>query len=232
MNLSSFLKLNAQLPLYGRAKCSYQSVKMSKAELLGRFVYCGFNIIREDGDEVLVEKVRDVRHLAEQHYGLFIYLLRIGREGELIRVIKFRTMYPYAEYLQEFMYQHHQLQSGGKIDNDFRITKCGRWLRKYWLDELPMLGLLFTGKVKLVGVRPVSKAYYALLSPTLQQERIKHKPGLLPPLYADRATTLPEIEVSELEYLRQCDTRGTFRTDWRYFWKSIYNILFKGVRSA
>jgi hypothetical protein len=84
--------------------------------------------------------------------------------------------------------------------------------------------------VKLVGVRPLSKHYFNLYTPELQQKRIRYKPGLVPPFYADLPGSLEEIMASELQYLEQYE-KNPLRTDSRYFFKAAYNILIKGAKS-
>ena len=104
-------------------------------------------------------------------------------------------------------------------------------MRKYWLDEWPMFINLLKGEIKLVGVRPLSRHYYSLYNEELQKERIKYRPGLLPPFYVDMPKTLEEIEASELKYLRSCREKGVFRTDFVYFWRILWNIIVKRERS-
>jgi len=103
-------------------------------------------------------------------------------------------------------------------------------MRRFWIDELPMLVNLARGDLKLVGVRPLSKHYFELYDPGLRQLRIRHRPGLIPPYYADMPRSLEEIQASELKYLQACEKRP-IQTDWRYFWKAMYNIFLKKARS-
>jgi lipopolysaccharide/colanic/teichoic acid biosynthesis glycosyltransferase len=102
--------------------------------------------------------------------------------------------------------------------------------RKIWLDELPMLINFLRGDMKIVGVRPLSKQYYNLYAKELQERRIKYKPGLIPPFYADMPGNLEAIQASELKYLNSFDNHP-FLTDFKYFWKSGWNILFRKARS-
>ena len=102
--------------------------------------------------------------------------------------------------------------------------------RALWIDELPMLLNWMRGDLKLVGVRPISEHYFSLYSKDHQERRIKYKPGLIPPYYADLPKTLPEIEASEKAYFDVYE-RHPFRTNWRYFWKAIFNIIFRKARS-
>lgn len=209
---------------------------LSKTEVLGRINYCGFKVEREAkiGFEhyVFARKIKPPEPLTLRRYGLLIKLKRHGKNGKMFNVYKFRTMHPYAEFLQEYIYEKSNLAEGGKFKRDIRVTTLGKFMRKYWLDELPMLYNLLKGDMKLVGVRPLSAHYFSLYSEELQQMRINHKPGLLPPFYADMPKTLEEIEQSEIRYLQACEERGTFGADLKYFFLIIRNILFRKARSA
>jgi len=156
---------------------------------------------------------------------------RIGKNGKLIYVYKFRTMYPFSEYLQAYVFQHNHLTEGGKFKNDFRVSTTGRILRRFWLDELPMLINFFKGEMKIVGVRPLSQHFYSLYPKDMQIKRIKYKPGLLPPYYADMPKSFDEIIDSERKYLDQYE-KGRIFTDIKYFFKAFWNIFIKKARSA
>ena len=140
-------------------------------------------------------------------------------------------MHPYAEYLQQFVYENFNLQEGGKFKNDFRVTSWGKVFRKLWIDELPMLINLFKGEMKLVGVRPLSKQYLDLYNDIIKGKRLKFKPGLVPPFYADMPKTIEEIMLSEENYLNQYE-ESPITTDIKYFFKAFYNIIVKKARSA
>ena len=140
-------------------------------------------------------------------------------------------MHPYAEYLQAYIFDQNSLEEGGKFKNDFRVSTIGKIMRKFWLDELPMLVNWLQGDMKLVGVRPLSKHYYNLYKKELQQRRVEYKPGLVPPFYADMPKTLEEIMESETKYLDAYDKSPLF-TDIRYFFRAFWNIIVKKARSA
>ena len=105
-------------------------------------------------------------------------------------------------------------------------------LRKTWLDELPMCINILKGQMKLVGVRPLSRQYFSLYTPEMQQLHISVKPGLLPPFYYDKTTpeTLEDVQASEKRYI-EAYHKHPFATDWRYFWGTVGNILFRHKRS-
>lgn len=208
---------------------------LSKAEVMGRLCYCGFEIIdeRKKGDLNYVVARRKFRPeiTARRLYGILVKLKRVGKNGRLFKVYKFRTMHPYSEFLQAYIYERYSLQEGGKFNHDIRVTTLGKFMRKYWMDELPMLINWLKGDMKLVGVRPISQHYFSLYSKELQEQRTHHKPGLLPPFYADMPKTLDEIQESEIRYLTMCEQRGTLLTDFVYFWKIVGTIVFKRARS-
>lgn len=211
-----------------------QNTVLSRAEALGRISRAGFKIKQESfiGNLLCIEarKFNDPVPLNERVYGPLIALSRIGKYGEIIKVYKLRTMHPYSEFIQSYVYKHHDLQDGGKFKNDFRITSWGAICRKIWLDELPMLANFFHGDMKLIGIRPLSKQYFELYRKDVQERRIKYKPGLIPPFYVDMPCDLEAIQASELKYLDAYD-RNPFITDFKYFWKSGRNILFRKARS-
>jgi len=207
---------------------------ISRAEMYGRLYSCGFEIIDEKTINhslfFVAKKVKDPCYDQNPTYAPLISLNRIGKNGKIIKVHKIRTMHPYSEYLQEYVYNRNELQEGGKIKNDFRISPEGKIFRKFWIDEIPMLINIFKGEMKLVGVRPLSKHYYSLYDEDLQQKRIKNKPGFIPPFYVDLPKTMSEIMESERKYLELYD-QSPFITDVKYFFMAFKNVLFKGARS-
>ena len=208
----------------------------SKTEVLGRLYYAGFKVVSENKigklTYVVAQREKQPESLQNTIYGPLIRLRRVGKNGKPFKVYKIRTMHPYSEYLQGYIYDRNSLKEGGKFNKDFRVTTIGSIMRKYWLDELPMIYNLLQGEMKLVGVRPLSNHYYNLYSKELQQKRNKFKPGLLPPFYADMPKTLDEIGKSEMNYLLECEKKGIFITDLRYLFRILSNIFFKKARSA
>jgi exopolysaccharide biosynthesis polyprenyl glycosylphosphotransferase len=80
---------------------------------------------------------------------------RAGRKGRRFLCCKFRTMVSDADAMKEDLRRNNQ-RSGPffKITDDPRITRMGRWLRRYSLDELPQLWNVLKGEMSLVGPRP------------------------------------------------------------------------------
>ena len=201
---------------------------------LGRLCFCGFEIVAEkEIDERLcfiARKARTVSHVENPSYGALVKFDRTGINNEPIAVYKFRTMHPYSEFLQKYVYEKNRLQEGGKFNDDFRVTGWGKVMRKMWLDELPMLYNWIRGELKLFGVRPLSSHYLSLYNNDLREMRKRVKPGLVPPFYVDMPKTFEEICDSERRYIEQYLERPV-RTQVVYFWKALRNIVFKGARS-
>jgi exopolysaccharide biosynthesis polyprenyl glycosylphosphotransferase len=80
---------------------------------------------------------------------------RLGKKGRVFRCIKFRTMVQNAEALRLALLSRNQRDGIlFKLDDDPRVTRVGRFLRKYSLDELPQLMNVLSGDMSIVGPRP------------------------------------------------------------------------------
>ena len=208
---------------------------LSFTEVMGRLVYSGFNII--DYEEInnltyfITNKEKEPLINQSHSYGMFFKMKRVGKDRKIIYAYKIRTMHPYAEYIQKDILNLNGSVNGDKIENDFRVTSWGRFLRKYWLDELPMIINLIKGDIKLVGVRPLSVTKFELYPEELQKLRVSVKPGLIPPFYADLPNTFDELLESERKYLLAYK-KNPLKTDIKYFFKSMYNINIKHSRSS
>jgi len=92
---------------------------------------------------------------------------RITKNEQPIRIYKFRTMMVGAdEELNDLLRENpklkHEFNMYGKLENDPRITRVGKWLRKTSLDELPQLFNVLQGRLTLVGPRPIVKKELAI----------------------------------------------------------------------
>ncbi|MEW6428821.1 MAG: sugar transferase [Thermodesulfobacteriota bacterium] len=103
---------------------------------------------------------------------------RIGRNGRVFTLFKFRTMVSNAEELKQELLDRNEMQGGMfKVTDDPRITRVGAWLRKTSLDEFPQFINVLRGEMSLVGTRPPTleevKGYEEW-----QRRRISAKPGI------------------------------------------------------
>jgi hypothetical protein len=207
---------------------------LSKAEVLGRLYSCGFELVNStfinNRFVFCVKKIKNPLYDNNPTYGPFVALRRVGKGKNIVGIYKLRTMYPYSEYIQKYVYELQGTANGDKAENDFRITTWGHFFRRFWFDELPMFINLAKGDVKIVGVRPLSRTKFETYPIELQEKRTKTKPGLVPPFYADMPQTQQELFDSEDRYL-DAYFKSPFRTDFKYFWKALYNIVIKKARS-
>ncbi|MHA1916661.1 MAG: sugar transferase [Promethearchaeota archaeon] len=214
---------------------NYEALTLSEG--LGRLYFCGFEVLHlkiiKDTMFFISKKIKEPSHNGPPSTGLLFHMKRIGKDGKMIDVYKFRTMYPYSEYLQEYLLEKFGYDSAGngKVMNDFRVTRLGKIMRKYWIDELPQLINVIKGEMKLIGVRPLSQARYNEFPDDLKNERIKYKPGCIPPYVSLRMPDENENIEAERIYIKD-KLEHPFLIDIKYFYLAIYNILIKKLRSA
>ena len=109
---------------------------------------------------------------------IFFKQERIGMNGRVFKLYKFRSMYEDAEERKkELMDQNEMSGLMFKIENDPRITKVGRFIRKTSLDELPQFWNVLKGDMSLVGTRPPTVDEYMQYN-AYQKRRISFKPGI------------------------------------------------------
>jgi len=91
--------------------------------------------------------------------GIFFKQERIGKDGKPFVIYKFRSMVHNAEELLEELLKDDKYKNAWdenqKLENDPRITKIGRYLRKSSLDELPQILNVLKGEMSIVGPRPL-----------------------------------------------------------------------------
>jgi lipopolysaccharide/colanic/teichoic acid biosynthesis glycosyltransferase len=131
--------------------------------------------------------------------------LRVGKGGTLFVCYKFRTMIPAANQLRKKLCHLNQRRGPFfKIADDPRVTRLGRFLRKYSLDELPQLWNVIKGEMSLVGPRPHPPKDVEPYGPA-HERRLEVKPGMTG-LWQVTACTNPSFEacmLSDLSYIEK-----------------------------
>lgn len=131
---------------------------------------------------------------------------RVGRNGRTFTCFKFRSMVVHAEKLQQSLSacNHHSDPRTFKINNDPRITKTGRFLRRFSIDELPQFVNVLMGHMSLVGPRPPVPKEVALYSED-DKIRLLVKPGLtcLWQISGRSRLAFPEQVKLDVEYIQQ-----------------------------
>ncbi len=207
---------------------------LSKAEVWGRLAYWGLEVIAEEhqnGETLLLARrvTAPVANRRPSYYAV-VALVKVGLDGELIRLHKVRSMYPFSEFLQKRIFETHGLTSTGKFRNDFRLTEYGKLIRRHWIDELPGIYDWLRGDIKLVGMRATSPQFLSMYPQELRDLYVQIKPGLVPPIFDEKTAGFEQIVETEMAYLTRY-LRAPIRTDVAYFWYTFRDIFIRKVRS-
>ncbi len=138
--------------------------------------------------------------------GPAIYLQeRLGKDGKPFRIIKFRTM------IEDSEAEGAQWSIG---DDDPRLTPIGRFLRKSFIDELPQLWCVFTGKMTLVGPRPERECFYEEFEKYIHgfRHRLLVTPGLTGLAQVNSCELKPEEKiVYDVQYIETRSLSGDLK---------------------
>lgn len=149
---------------------------------------------------------------------------RVGRDGKVFRFYKLRSMIPNAEDKLEALLDQNEMDGPVfKIEDDPRITKVGRFIRKTSIDELPQFWNILKGDMSIVGPRPPLprevKEYDAY-----QRQRLYITPGItcywqIQPKRND--LSFDEWMELDMKYMQEC----SFWTDWKIILKTFGAVL-------
>ncbi len=226
------LKIGAQV----QKTFNLQKHHISRTEAIGTAIHIGFEVIKEEFKHpnlyLDLKKVASPGTLTEIRHAhdLIFRQPRVGKSGKIIQVLKIRTMYPMAHKAYEYFLAHAAVGAYGKPTDDYRVTKLGKFLRQFFIDEIPQLINILRGEMKIVGL-PLDEAFFKSLPQSLQQERLKHLPALMAAIYADRPQSLEARFTSEMKYLHSY-SKNPLLTDIKYFFKILWSILFRGQRGV
>ncbi len=166
--------------------------------------------------------------LTGDFHNLFYTQERIGKDGKKFKILKYRTMCVDAEKILEEMLKDPKVKKEWekqyKFDNDPRITKVGKILRKTSLDEMPQVINIFLGQMSLIGPRPLT------LGEVLEYKKDKDKllsvkPGLTGWWGVNGRSNTTKAERKKLE-LYYCD-HISFKLDIKIFFMTFVKV-FKG----
>lgn len=103
---------------------------------------------------------------------------RVGKNGRIFKFYKFRSMYKDADKIKEKLLKNNTMDGlMFKMDDDPRITKVGKFIRKTSIDELPQFYNVLKGDMSLVGTRPPTEDEYRKYS-AHHKKRLSFKPGI------------------------------------------------------
>jgi exopolysaccharide biosynthesis polyprenyl glycosylphosphotransferase len=154
---------------------------------------------------------------------IMYYQRRLGRNGKIFKMLKLRTMTDGAEK-NKAKYQKMNEMSGPvfKISNDPRVTKVGRLLRKYSIDEMPQFLNVLVGQMSLVGPRPPLPEEVERYAPW-QHRRLSVKPGVtcLWQVNGRNKIDFDEWMRLDLEYI----DRWSLKEDARILMKTVPTVI-------
>ena len=155
---------------------------------------------------------------------VFFKHTRIGKDGKIIKIYKFRSMVDNAEDLIKNFTpeQMKEYKENYKLSNDPRITKVGKFLRKTSLDELPQLINIIKGDLSIIGPRPVVAEELKKYGPNIEKF-LSATPGLTGYWAANgRSCTSYEQRMQmELFYIDNV----SLKMDLKVFFKTIGAVL-------
>lgn len=151
---------------------------------------------------------------------VFVKLDRIS-EGKVIKVYKFRTMVRGAHEMKVFLAYLNERKNGPffKIRNDPRLTKVGKFLRKFRLDEFPQFLNVLKGELSLIGPRPHEPGEVSKYPPEFKS-LAGAKAGLTGLSQVMGASALPFLK--ELEYDRYYTEHQSFLLDLKILFRTVW----------
>ena len=152
---------------------------------------------------------------------IFFAQTRIGKNGRRFKIYKFRSMYADAEARKKELEEQNEMQGlMFKMDNDPRITRVGRFIRKTSIDELPQFFNIVRGDMSLVGTRPPTEGEFEQYN-SHYRRRISMTPGLTGLWQISGRSTIvdfDEVVKLDLEYIDNwtlgLDIKILFQTIW------------------
>lgn len=155
--------------------------------------------------------------------GVFFRQARVGRDGSSFRIWKFRSMHPDAEQRLAELGEHNQAEGPlFKMTDDPRVTRVGRVLRRFSLDELPQLFNVLKGEMSLVGPRPPLPSEVEVYDDHVHR-RLLVKPGMTGLWQVSGRSDLSWAESVRLDlyYVEN----WSVALDAQILWKTLFAVL-------
>lgn len=150
---------------------------------------------------------------------------RVGKDGKDFLFLKFRTMFENADQKQEELLDKNEIVGGVtfKLTNDPRITRVGKFLRKYSLDELPQLFCILKGDMSVIGPRPGTPRELNFYDARAMR-RLEVKQGLSGEwqVYGRNKVSFSEMVEMDIDYI---DNKRSFFYDMKLILVTVLEVI-------
>lgn len=149
-------------------------------------------------------------HFANKGAGAFFFQERPGKNGNIFKVVKFKTMTDERD------------ADGNLLSDTDRLTKVGRFVRSTSIDELPQLWNVLKGDMSLIGPRPLTTVYLQLFN-DYQRRRMEIRPGVTgwAQVHGRNHCKLSKKFEYDVWYVDNC----SFATDCKIIYLTVLNVL-------
>lgn len=241
-SIEPYLQECEELGVTARLLLDWYDLKISKTELsyLGNSPMLTFHTVSLNQSQLILKRMMDIAGgcLGLLATGLFALVIgplikltspgpvfysqeRVGQNGRIFRIYKFRSMYVNADQKLEQLKDQNELSGAVfKIKNDPRVTPVGKFLRRSSLDEFPQFWNVLKGDMSLVGTRPPTVAEVEEYE-HYHRRRLSIKPGLTGMWQVsgrNEITDFEDIYRLDVQYIDQwslgLDVKLLFRTVW------------------
>ncbi|MDE8276474.1 sugar transferase [Erysipelothrix rhusiopathiae] len=157
---------------------------------------------------------------------IFFKQKRVGKNGRLFYIYKFRSMGVNAEQQKVDLLSENEVDGlMFKMSNDPRVTKVGAFIRATSIDELPQFFNVLKGDMSLVGTRPPTVDEFVQYSPH-HKKRLSMKPGITGLWQVSGRSDIKDFEEVvrlDVRYINEC----SIRTDFKIMLKTVYVVFAK-----
>ena len=147
---------------------------------------------------------------ANKGYGVFFFQKRIGKDGKIFKIFKFKSMTDERD------------KTGKLLPDAVRLTKAGRFVRSTSIDELPQLFNILKGDMSLIGPRPLPPIYYPYFN-EFEQSRHSVRPGItgLAQVNGRKSLSWTQKLSFDVEYVNEL----SFGFDLKILWMTVYKVI-------
>lgn len=167
---------------------------------------------------LLVAGIAAIAIKLESPGNIFFWQKRVGMDGEVFNMLKFRSMTSDSE------------KNGSQFaqNDDMRVTRVGKFIRKFRVDEIPQLWNVLKGEMSIIGPRPEQESFVNEFNKNIPNYSLRHmvKPGITGLAQTEQGYVADaEATITKLEYDLYYIKNMSLLTDAQITLKTIYTIM-------